>query len=192
MRVEPADLVVVGVGVAPRVELATAAGLDVDNGVVVDEQLAGERTRRLRRRRHRLGLAPALPAPLRVEHWANALNQGTTAGGNAAVGREVYDRLPYFFSDQYDLGMEYVGHADPDDKVVSGAAPPQTQFPSFWPPEAKAVPPAMTVNVRDASVYIKSIIMAPVDPPDLSPPPLSLSRLGARLERGPARRPGTP
>ena len=68
---------------------------------------------------------------LRVEHWANALNQGVTAGPNAAGGTDAYARLPYFFSDQYDLGMEYVGYGDPDDAVViRGDAPTASSSPS--------------------------------------------------------------
>ncbi len=116
--VEAADLVVVGIGVTPRVDLAVAAGLDVDNGVVVDEQLRSSAAEVFAAGDIASAWHPHFHRHLRVEHWANALNQGITAGANAAGGSDIYDRLPYFFSDQYDLGMEYVGYADPDDAVV--------------------------------------------------------------------------
>ena len=106
-RVEVADVVVVGVGATPRVDLVEAAlGIRVDNGIVVDEHLestvpgiyaAGDVANAWHPGYHRY---------LRVEHWANALNQGLTAGANAAGRRETYDRMPYFFSDQYDLRLE--------------------------------------------------------------------------------------
>ena len=111
-RVEVADVVVVGVGAMPRVGLVEAApGIRVDNGIVVDGHLestvpgiyaAGDVANAWHPGYHRY---------LRVEHWANALNQGLTAGANAAGRRDTYDRMPYFFSDQYDLGLEYIGHS---------------------------------------------------------------------------------
>ena len=111
--IEDADLVVAGVGVVPRVDLAVAAGLDVDNGVVVDEHLRSSAPNVFAAGDVASAWHPHFHRHLRVEHWANALNQGITAGANAAGGDDVYDRLPYFFSDQYDLGMEYVGYAEP-------------------------------------------------------------------------------
>ncbi len=116
--VEAADVVVVGVGVTPRVELADAAGLTVDNGIVVDEHLRSSDPGVYAAGDVASAWHPHYRRHLRVEHWANALNQGTTAGANAAGGTETYTRLPYFFSDQYDLGMEYVGDSRPDDTVV--------------------------------------------------------------------------
>ncbi len=113
-----ADLVVAGIGVTPRVELAEAAGLAVDNGVLVD---AGLRTSvpdvlavgDIANHDH-----PVLGRRIRVEHWDTAINQAKVAAHNLAGGDEVYDAMPYFFTDQYDLGMEYVGHAGADDEVV--------------------------------------------------------------------------
>src|SRR4029453_9048918 len=103
----PAGLVVGGVGVPPGVELATAAGLDVDNGVLVDEQLRASAPGVYAAGDIASAWHPHFQRRIPVRHWANALNQGATAGVNAAGGSESYDRLPYFFSDQYDLGMEY-------------------------------------------------------------------------------------
>ena len=112
-RVEDADVVVIGVGVTPRVELAAAAGLKVDNGIVVDELLQTSAPGVYAAGDVASAWHPHYGQHLRVEHWSNALNQGLTAGANAAGGTEGYTRLPYFFSDQYDLGMEYVGYSDP-------------------------------------------------------------------------------
>src|SRR5262249_4499595 len=109
----PADAVVVGVGIVPNVELAADAGLDVDNGVLVDDLLrtvdphvyaAGDVAN---------AWNPLLEQRVRVEHWANALNGGPAAA-RSIIGRgQPYDRVPYFFSDQYDLGMEYSGLTRP-------------------------------------------------------------------------------
>lgn len=105
------DFVVVGIGVVARTELAAAAGLDVDRGVLVDDRLqtsvpgifaAGD----VANARH-----PLYEGRLHVEHWANALHQGPTAARSMLGRDEAFDRIPYFFSDQFDLGMEYSGHA---------------------------------------------------------------------------------
>jgi 3-phenylpropionate/trans-cinnamate dioxygenase ferredoxin reductase subunit len=159
-RIEPADLVVVGVGVTARTELAVAApGMRVDDGIVVDEHLestvsdiyaAGDVARAWhpRYRRH-----------LRVEHWANATHQGTTAGRNAAGGRDIYDRVPYFFSDQYDLGLEYLGHASADDEVVVRGDLDRREFIAFWHRDG-IVTAAMAVNVRGVVADLEAIVGA--------------------------------
>jgi 3-phenylpropionate/trans-cinnamate dioxygenase ferredoxin reductase component len=112
------DFVVVGVGVEPRAALAAEAGLGVDNGISVDEHLetsapgvfaAGD----VANAQH-----PLYGERIRVEHWANALNQGPAAARNMLGREEVYERLRYFFSDQYELGMEYTGYARDWDRVV--------------------------------------------------------------------------
>ena len=175
---EPADLVVVGIGITPRVDLAVRAGLRVDDGVVVDEHLetsvpgvfaAGDIASAFQRRygRH-----------LRVEHWANALNQGLTAGGNAAGRRDPYTRLPYFFSDQFDLGLEYVGHAGPGDRVVVRGALEDRKFVAFWHHDG-VVSAAMNVNVWDVVDDLKAIVGAarPVDPRRLADPSVALDDL---------------
>ena len=123
---------------------------------------------------------PALPRHLRVEHWANALNQGITAGANAAGGEEAYDRLPYFFSDQYDLGMEYVGYADPDDPVVIRGSTADREFIAFWQRDG-VVTAAMNVNVWDVVEDLKAIITAgaTIDPRRLADPDVPLAELAA-------------
>lgn len=168
--VEAADVVVVGVGVTPRIDLAeTAAGLRIDNGIVVDHRLettvagiyaAGDVANAWHPRYRRY---------LRVEHWANALNQGGTAGRNASGERDVYDRLPYFFSDQYDLGLEYVGHADVDDHVIIRGDIEGREFIAFWHRNG-VVSAAMNVNVWDVVDDLKAIVASgrPVDLEELA------------------------
>ena len=112
------DLVVVGIGATPRTELAAAAGIDVGDGILVDEHLetsvggvfaAGD-----------VANAPStrFGRRLRVEHWDNAKRQGRVAAANMLGNATAYERIPYFFSDQFELGMEYTGHARDWDEVV--------------------------------------------------------------------------
>jgi 3-phenylpropionate/trans-cinnamate dioxygenase ferredoxin reductase subunit len=156
-RVEPADVVIVGVGVMPRTQLAADGGLAVDDGVVVDCHLessvpgifaAGD----LARAWH-----PRYGQHLRVEHWANAIAQGTTAGRNAAGEREVADHLPYFFSDQYDLGLEYVGHHTPGDEVIVRGDLEGRRFVVFWH-RNEIVTAAMHVNTWDLIDDLKALV----------------------------------
>ena len=105
----PADLVVAGIGVTPDVDLARAAGLAVDNGIVVDEHLRSSAPDVCAAGDVANAYHPFAGRHVRVEHWANALHQPVVAA-QAMLGKDaVYDRLPYFFTDQYDLGMEYTG-----------------------------------------------------------------------------------
>src|ERR671910_3783060 len=97
---EAADLVVVGIGVTPRTDVAAEAGLGIDDGIVVDEYLESDVAGVYAAGDVANAWHPHYRRHVRVEHWANALNQGTTAGRNVAGQRAVYDRLPYFFSDQ--------------------------------------------------------------------------------------------
>jgi 3-phenylpropionate/trans-cinnamate dioxygenase ferredoxin reductase component len=172
---EAVDLVVAGIGVTPRTDVAGAGcGLALDNGILVDQHLetnvaaiyaAGDVANAWhpRYRRH-----------VRVEHWANALNQGTTAGRNVAGGREVYDRLPYFFSDQYDLGMEYVGLSSASDELVVRGDLDAREFVAFWHRDG-VVSAAMNVNVWDVVEDLKAIITAgPVDPDRLADPKVEI------------------
>jgi 3-phenylpropionate/trans-cinnamate dioxygenase ferredoxin reductase subunit len=177
-RVEAADVVVVGVGVTPRVELAVAAGLKVDDGIVVDEQLRSSVPGVYAAGDVASAWHPHYRRHLRVEHWANALNQGTTAGINATGGTERYTRLPYFFSDQYDLGMEYVGHSDTSDDVVVRGSLEDRQFVAFWHRNG-IVTAAMNVNVWDVVDELKAIIASgrPRDPARLGDPAIPLAEL---------------
>jgi 3-phenylpropionate/trans-cinnamate dioxygenase ferredoxin reductase subunit len=155
--VEVADVVVIGVGVTPRVDLAVAAGLKVDNGIVVDQHLQSSAPDVYAAGDIASAWHPHYGQHLRVEHWANALNQGLTAGANAAGGTESYTRLPYFFSDQYDLGLEYVGHSDPTDAVVVRGSIADREFIAFWHRDG-IVTAAMNVNVWDVVEDLKAIV----------------------------------
>jgi 3-phenylpropionate/trans-cinnamate dioxygenase ferredoxin reductase subunit len=179
-RVEPADVVVTGVGVTPRVSLAEAAALEIDNGIVVDEHLetrvpgvfaAGDVAN---------AWHPHYQRHLRVEHWANALNQGVTAGRNASGERESYTRLPYFFSDQYDLGLEYVGYASGDDPVIIRGDRDARQFIAFWHRDG-VVTAAINVNVWDVVDDVKAIIAsgARIDTARLADPDVPLAELAS-------------
>ena len=101
---------------------------------------------------------------LRVEHWANAVDQGITAGHNAAGRRDAYARLPYFFSDQYDLGLEYVGHASGDDAVTIRGDREARRYIAFWHRDG-IVTAAMSVNVWDVVDDLRAIIEtgSPID-----------------------------
>ena len=152
------DLIVVGIGAAPDTALAQAAGLAVDNGVLVDARLQtsdpdiyaiGD----IANAEH-----PVLGRRIRVEHWETAIEQGKTAAHNLVGGQEDYDRMPYFFTDQYDLGMEYVGSVGPDgyDRVdIEGDL--HGAFQAYWVKDGVVVA-AMQANDWDASDVIKESI----------------------------------
>ncbi|WP_262284011.1 NAD(P)/FAD-dependent oxidoreductase [Micromonospora sp. MA102] len=163
----PADAVVVAVGVRPNTELATDAGLPVDNGIVVDAAL-----RTADPDIHAAGdvanaYHPLLRRHLRVEHWANALHSGPAAA-RGMLGQPVsYDDLPYFYTDQYDLGMEYVGHAPPgaSDRVVVRGDAAKREFIAFWTAGGRVLA-GMNVNVWDVVPSIRRLVTSP-DPVDL-------------------------
>jgi 3-phenylpropionate/trans-cinnamate dioxygenase ferredoxin reductase subunit len=151
------DFAVVGVGVEPRTELALAAGLSIDNGILADERLrtsapgvfaAGD----VANAQH-----PFYGERIRVEHWANALNQGPAAARNMLGHADAYERLPYFFSDQYDVGMEYSGFARSWDRVVLRGDVASREFIAFWMVEDRVVA-GMNVNVWDVTDPIQRLI----------------------------------
>jgi 3-phenylpropionate/trans-cinnamate dioxygenase ferredoxin reductase component len=94
---------------------------------------------------------------IRVEHWANALNQGPAAARNMLDRREPYDTIPYFYSDQYDVGMEYAGHASTSDRIVFRGDPASREFIAFWL-VADRVVAGMNVNVWDVTDHIQRLI----------------------------------
>ena len=174
------DFVVVGIGVVPRVELAEAGGLRVDDGILVDEQLrtsapevfaAGD----VANARH-----PFYGRHLRVEHWANALNQGPVAARSMLGKEAVHDEIPYFFSDQYETGMEYGGHATQWDEVVFRGDPDSREFVAFWLEDDRVVA-GMNMNAWDVNETIRALIRSrrPVDRTELADPEVPLSELVA-------------
>jgi 3-phenylpropionate/trans-cinnamate dioxygenase ferredoxin reductase subunit len=176
----PADVVVAGVGVTPNVALAVDAGLDVSNGVLVSSRLttsdpdifaAGD----IANIDH-----PLLGRRIRVEHWDTALRSGPVAA-RAMLGEDVvYDRLPFFFTDQYDLGMEYTGSAPPEAEVVVRGDLASREFIAFWLADSRVVA-GMNVNVWDVSEQIDALIRsgAKVTPEQLRDSSVELSSLAA-------------
>lgn len=169
------ELVVVGIGAVPRVELAEKAGLAVANGVVVDATLQTDDERIFAAGDVASAWHPVLGQHLQVEHWANALNQGNTAGRNMLGDAEVHDRVPYFFSDQYDVGLEYSGHAHPDDDVVIRGSLEDRTFIAFWLRDER-VTAGMNVNVWDVTDDIQALVRSAVrvDRRSLADPGVSL------------------
>jgi NADPH-dependent 2,4-dienoyl-CoA reductase/sulfur reductase-like enzyme len=157
-----ADLLVVGIGVTPNVELAEAAGLETDNGVLVDEHLGTSDPDVFAAGDVANALHPVLGRRVRVEHWDTAIEQGRTAAHAMLGHAPTYDRLPYFFTDQYDLGMEYVGSVGPDgyDEVVlrgdTTAAGGRT-FTAFWL-KGDQVLAGMHANDWDATDHLRAIV----------------------------------
>ena len=151
------DLVVVGAGVSPRDELARDAGRTLENGIVVDELLrtsapdlfaAGDVAATWNTRYNKR---------IRMEHWANALNQGQAAARNMLGRDTAYTKLPYFYSDQYDLGMEYNGYATDWDRVILRSGTSAREFIAFWLKDGRVLA-GMNANVWDQGDDIKALI----------------------------------
>ncbi|MDN5860391.1 MAG: FAD-dependent oxidoreductase [Pseudonocardia sp.] len=154
-----ADTVVVGIGITPNDGLARAAGLTVDNGIMVDEHLRTSDPDIVAAGDVANAYHPLLGRHVRVEHWANALNQPAVAAVTMLGRSATFDRLPYFFTDQYDLGMEYTGYAAPggyDDVVVRGDLAGR-EFIAFWLADRRPVA-AMNVNVWDVTEALGGLI----------------------------------
>ena len=175
------DFVVVGVGVAPRTELAEAAGIDVDNGILVSERLESSVPGVFAAGDVANASHPFYGRRIRVEHWANALNQGPAAARTMLGKEEPYERLPYFFSDQYDVGMEYSGYATSWDQVVFRGDPGAREFIAFWL-EGGRVVAGMNVNVWEVTDQIQALIRSreQVDLARLRDPDLPLEELASR------------
>ena len=174
-----ADAVIVGIGAAPNLELAESAGLKLDNGVLVDPTLQSSdpdifAVGDIANHDH-----PILKQRIRVEHWANALNQPAAAAASMLGKPTPYEELPYFFTDQYDLGMEYVGYAAPGSyaQVVTRGDLAGREFIAFWLDSDDRVLAGMNVNVWDVVDAIKALILSgrPVDRHRLANQDLPLS-----------------
>jgi 3-phenylpropionate/trans-cinnamate dioxygenase ferredoxin reductase subunit len=183
-----ADVVVVAIGAAPNVALAEAAGLEVaapeaGGGVLVDAALRTSDPDIFAAGDVANVAHPLLGRRVRVEHWANALHGGPAAA-RSMLGQPVsYDRVPYFFSDQYDLGMETSGLPEPGhyDQVVYRGDPATLEFIAFWL-SGGTVMAGMNVNVWDVTGDIQALIRAgyagvQVDPARLADPGVPLAEL---------------
>jgi NADPH-dependent 2,4-dienoyl-CoA reductase/sulfur reductase-like enzyme len=176
----PADVVVVGIGVTPNVGLAESAGLEVGNGVVTDSALRTSDPDIFAAGDVASSYVPLLGRHLRVDHWSNALNGGKAAG-YSMLGQQVeYNRVPYFYSDQYDLGMECAGLPDPGryDQVVYRGDSDTLEFIAFWLQERRLVA-GMNVNVWDVNDDIQGLIRSarPLDPGRLANPEIPLTEV---------------
>ncbi|HEU5416530.1 MAG TPA: FAD-dependent oxidoreductase [Streptosporangiaceae bacterium] len=170
----PADTIIAGVGITPNSQIAAAAHLAVDNGIRVDEQLRTDDPDIYAAGDVASAFHPLLGFHIRVEHWANALHQ-PQAAARAMLGQPVsYDRVPYFYTDQYDLGMEYSGYAMPGeyDKVVFRGDVAGREFVAFWLGRDGRVLAGMNVNVWDVTDAIQALVRSrkPVSAAALSDP----------------------
>lgn len=166
----PADLVVVGVGAAPRIKLATRSGLETNDGAVtVDEYLRSSAPNIYAAGDVAAAWHPRFGRHLRVEHWDNAIRQGRTAAANILGGNEPYARIPYFYSDQFELGMEYRGYAPEWDEVVIRGDVARREFHAFWLADGR-VSAAMNVNLWDDGEELQSLVESDerVDPDRLA------------------------
>lgn len=162
-----ADAVLVAVGAAANIGLAEQAGLATgQGGVLVDASLRTSDPDIFAVGDIAAAEHPLFGTRIRTEHWANALKQPAVAAVGMLGGSQEYDELPYFFTDQYDLGMEYVGHAPEYDKVVFRGDLAGREFTAFWLDDANRVLAGMNVNVWEGLDDIKSLIRSrePVDP----------------------------
>jgi 3-phenylpropionate/trans-cinnamate dioxygenase ferredoxin reductase subunit len=177
----PADVVIAGVGITPNVGLAVAAGLGEANGIQVNAALRSTDPDIFAAGDVASAFHPVLARHIRVEHWANALHQ-PQAAARAMLGQQVsYDRMPYFFTDQYDLGMEYSGYVEPGhyDEVVFRGDPQRREFIAFWLGSGGQVLAGMNVNVWDATEAIQALVRSrtPVDSKALRDPATPLAEL---------------
>jgi len=174
------DLIVVGIGIEPVTELAAAASLTVDNGVRTDERLLTSA-----RDVYAIGDVanadhPVLGRPVRVEHWDTAIQHGKVAARNILGEEAVAEALPYFFTDQYDLGMEYVGSPGPDgyDRVVLRGDVTGHVFTAWWLRDGQVVA-GMHVNDWDAIDDVRRIVGRSVEADRLADSEVPLGDVGA-------------
>jgi 3-phenylpropionate/trans-cinnamate dioxygenase ferredoxin reductase component len=160
------DTVVLGVGVAPDTRLAETGGLELDDGVVTDARLRTSAPDVFAAGDVAAALHPRYGRRIRVEHWANALEQGTAAGRSMLDRLDGYTLLPFFFSDQYDVGLEYFGLHGPSDRLVIDGPLASDGFRAIWHGADGRVTAAMHVNDWDASEELKALVErgAPAEP----------------------------
>ena len=176
-----ADAVLVAVGAAPNTDLARTAGLSVgpDGGVLVDSTLRTSDPDIFAVGDIASAQHPLFATRIRTEHWANALKQPAAAAAGMLGKPTEYAELPYFFTDQYDLGMEYVGYAHDYARVVFRGDVDGREFVAFWLDGDNRVLAGMNANVWDVLDDVKSLIrsQSPVDPDRLADPAQALGSL---------------
>jgi NADPH-dependent 2,4-dienoyl-CoA reductase/sulfur reductase-like enzyme len=176
----PADVVIIGIGAVPNAWFAAEAGLDVDNGILADESLRSSDPDIYAAGDVANAFSPLLGRRIRVEHWGNALTGGPVAARSMLGQAVTHDLVPYFYSDQYDLGMEAAGLPEPGsyDQVVYRGDRDSLEFIAFWLSDG-AVVAGMNVNVWDVNDDIQDLIRSglPVDPGRLTDPDVPLGDL---------------
>ena len=174
----PADVVVAAIGIVPNDGLAKSAGLEVDNGVVTDSALRTSAPDIFAAGDVASSYHPLLGRHLRMDHWSNALNGGKAVAISMLGQPLEYDRVPYFYSDQYDLGMECAGLPSPGayDQVVYRGDSDTLEFIAFWLKDGRLVA-GMNVNVWDVTGDIQSLIRSgrQLDPARLADPAIPLT-----------------
>ena len=181
-----ADAVIVGIGAAPQTRLAEGAGLEVRNGVMTDASLRTSDPSVYAAGDVANAFHPLLGTHIRVEHWANALHQPETAAA-AMLGKDAsYDRVPYFYTDQYDLGMEYAGYAGPGgyDRVICRGNADKREFIAFWLSGGRVIA-GMNVNIWDVNDAIGDLVRSgqAVNPARLADPAVPLGEVAAAHDR---------
>lgn len=172
-----ADMVIVGVGISPNVELAAQSGIETDNGITVDERLRTSDPTVFAAGDVANALNTALDAHIRVEHWDNAIKQGKLAAKSMLGEAVAYDWQPYFYTDQFDLGMEYVGYGSAGDDIVIRGDKDSGEFVAFWLGDG-VVKAGMNVNVWDVNDDIRALIGKAIDPEQLADTETALAELG--------------
>jgi 3-phenylpropionate/trans-cinnamate dioxygenase ferredoxin reductase component len=175
-----ADMIIVGIGAVPRTELAAAAGLKINNGIVVDEKLRTSDPDIFAAGDIAHAYSPRLGRHIRVEHWANARRQGVVAA-KAMLGQDAVDLRPsYFYTDQYDLSMEYTGDIGPAgyDRVTFRRYADSSQLIVFWLYEQR-VQAGMNINIWDVAEDIERLVQSarPINVDDLADPDVPLASL---------------
>ena len=181
-----ADLVVVGVGVDPASELAEAAGIAIDDGVVTDSRL-----RTTAPGVFAAGDVAAIAHPrfgerVRSWHWWSALTQPPTIAANIVGVPAVYDWLPTFTSKQYDLMLEHTGYPPPEASILFRGDPAEGRFVAFWIHDGKVVA-GLTAGIAGLAHHIRALVTAdrPVDPALLADPDVDLAAVSAPLNQAP-------
>lgn len=177
----PASLVIVGIGAVPDTALAATAGLRLERGILVDARLESSVPGIFAAGDAANALHPALGAHLRSEHWANAIAGGKVAASSMLDGDDVLDDVPYFYTDQYELGMEYSGYGSlaRDAELVIRGDRVGREFIAFWLREGRVVA-GMNVNVWDVNDQVQRLIRdrVAVEAAGLVDPAVALESLG--------------
>ncbi len=176
----PADLVLIGVGAAPDTRLAETAELDLLNGILTDAALRTSAPGVFAAGDVANAFHPVLQRHLRSEHWANALHAGKTVARSMLGQPASFDEIPYFYTDQYDLGMELSGYAPlmADAELVVRGDVGAREFIAFWVDDGRVVA-GMNVNVWDVNEKVQDLIRsgARPDPDRLRDPDVPLEEL---------------